>query len=1260
MDHQENAPPVYDTEYPSFPGLGGNNQTQQVQNKSKPGSWMNKSKGSLLGQKITRHGASTVKEDLFINANERKYPASLNSAFADVKRICGQISKQTQTNIIPKISSRDQSIRISITGTELKIVQMAKSKLRSGLVSQETQSLQIPKDYHKYILGKGGKQLRDLEGKTGTKVRIPGPNDTDATITITGSNKGIQQCKKEMQDIVSKSGNRATEKIDIPKMYHPFVSGAYNETKSKIESEIGNVTIHIPPNNKDISEITVVGDKNGVQTCIACIQNLIDAKIRDINEISFPIDKKSHKHIIGPKYSGIQQILKDHDVIVEVPDQASPDEKITLRGNQQKIGKALTDVYAMAHSHGSRILNCPKWCYIKLVGKKGENIKKLNPYNSRDNFVKVNFIDANNEIEILGKTETIDIVEKAIKQEINKLLRDFTVKEISIPQQHHGRIIGKSGANLKSLREGKENLNIRVPDNKSDKSDIITIEGKPKDVQMVYKELAAMSLDFQNEKELTLELDNKYHQYFFRDSTGRDKGKKEDFENIRNQHGDQVNIQFPNRELNSNSVKIRGPKEFVDRVAKDVKRLYDIIVQEHYEGKILIAKKFHKNIIGKAGANINKIKEECNVNIDIPANDSTNEVITVIGIKSNVERAKAQIRDIENQLGKISEVKVSIPKTAYRFLIGKDGNNITALRNQFDVAVQFPDEKDKSDQVVIRGEDKNVLEAKKKLIEMANDKIENYHTEEIACPKENRKFLVGKNGATRISLQKEYNCTLSIPDNENSKIQVTGKKQDVQNAIKKLSIKIKELSLLTEQDIQIPKKYHKRLITDKHINDINDETSCKIQLPPPNTDSDQVKVKGPKNSVENAIKSLSSLMNRFDNESELEVELPTKDRRALIGEGGSTVNNLQQKYDVFITIKPKNNGEDAEETTIAIIKGPQNNLQNVHEELKALVTYHEDYELPSEYHGLLLGEKGKTIQKLSQQLKVTIKVPKKQDIEDESKKDIIVLRGTTTNLANAKTELDKLRVDWRDDLEQMYLRSYTCPVEVPEIFHGKLIGQGGKHIADIQKRHTVKINIKKGNPSINITGLQENVHACVDEIVKFTEDLEQHVEKDVEINNKVHYRIIGQKGSKLRSLENQFNVGIKMPSRAKMDPETYEEVKNIIKVSGANDDVDLCIIELTNLEAEYQAEEGDEEVDPRFKPKIAAQEGLRTKQAKERAENNNNKNQRKEKYTVVDAPWSQGGGAANTNNKNQNGDAFPTLGNNNNQSTSMGAWASRK
>lgn len=288
-----------------------------------------------------------------------------------------------------------------------------------------------------------------------------------------------------------------------------------------------------------------------------------------------------------------------------------------------------------------------------------------------------------------------------------------------------------------------------------------------------------------------------------------------------------------------------------------------------------------------------------------------------------------------------------------------------------------------------------------------------------------------------------------------------------------------------------------------------------------------VPLTGPKDAVNSAIGRFENLLNRFNNESTIEIELNTKDRRALIGEGGSTVNNLQQKYEVFITIKPKDNGEGEEETTLATIKGPEQNLETVTNELKALVTYHEDYELPAEYHGLLLGEKGKNIQELSKNLKVTIKVPKK----DDESKDIIKLRGTTINLANAKEELDKLRLKWRDELEDLYLRSYTCPVEVPLIFHGKLIGQRGKHIAEIQKKFDVRINIAKNEPSIKITGLQENVHGCVDHIVKFVDDLEQHVQKDVEIDSKVHYKIIGQKGSKLRSLMNQFNVDIKMPNR---------------------------------------------------------------------------------------------------------------------------------
>lgn len=1205
-----------------------------------------KSKGSLLGQTIKRHGSSNFKEALTIGATERKFPHTSASCNADIRRNVLSAQNATQTTIQYTITKANE-IKITITGADQKKVQQAKSKVKMALASQETSHVSnIPKDLHRFILGKGGKQLRELEDKTGTKVRIPGTKDADSTIVITGSRQGINACKKAMSDIVAKSGNRDTAKIEVDKKYHPFIAGGHNKIKQKIEQACGNVTIHIPPSNKaDATEISVVGEKEAVARAVEMVKSIYDLKLKaNVEEVKFHIPKDSHRHIIGPKYQGIQDILENFDVIVEVPDQTDKSETIVLRGENMNLGKALNEVYRMAHSHGVQEVQCPAWCMQKIIGKGGEKIKKLNPFNSSENFVKVTFKDSENLITIAGKTENIEQVANAINTEIKNIRKTFTVREIAIPQQFHGRIIGKAGANLKTLKGDRENLNIRVPDNKT-KSEIIQIEGAPQDVQAVYKELALMAMDFKNEKEVVLKLESKYHAYFFRDNTGRDKGKKEEFEIIRNENGDQVNIQFPQKETGSDEVKIRGPSELVDRVARDVKSLYDQIVSEHFEGKILVAKKFHRNIIGQKGASINKIKDDCNVNIDIPANDSSNEVITIIGSKPNVEKAKNQIREIENSLAKISEAKVVISRNAYKFLIGRDGANITALREKHDVAIQFPDESDKSEEVTIRGEEPNVKAAKKELVEMANDKIENFHTEEIACPKENRKFLVGKAGATRTALQKELNCTINIPDSADAKIQVIGKKADVQKAIKSLAVKIKELGLLTEQEMTIAKKYHKRLITEKHLDNVKDEFGCTINMPSKDSESDTVRVKGPKTSVDPAIKKLANLVDRFENESELEIELPTKDRRALIGEKGETIQRLQAENDVFITIKPlvKNQGEeDEEEVTLAMIKGPAGNLEKVHEELKALVTYHEDYALPNEYHGLLLGRKGQNVQDLSKRLHITIKVPKK---EDEAK-DVIKLRGTTANLAKAKAELDNLKTEWKDQLEQQYLKSYTCPVDVPIVFHGKLIGPKGSNVQEIQKRHDVRINIQKEVETIKITGFQENVHACVDEITKFVDDLESHVEKDVEIDNRVHYRIIGKGGAKLRSLMREWKVDIKMPGR-----DEVEARKNIITVGGSNDNVESAIIELFNLETELLSEEGDEELPDQFKPSVPAQECWRDMEKREQEKKNPKDRKNKQQTPNWIAPKATSGSS----------DAFPTLsGDSNNNMANMGAWGQKR
>jgi polyribonucleotide nucleotidyltransferase len=63
-----------------------------------------------------------------------------------------------------------------------------------------------------------------------------------------------------------------------------------------------------------------------------------------------------------------------------------------------------------------------------------------------------------------------------------------------------------------------------------------------------------------------------------------------------------------------------------------------------------IFKDFHKHIIGKGGANVRKIREETGTRIDLPGEGSGEDKILVTGKKAHVEKAVAQLTQIQNEL----------------------------------------------------------------------------------------------------------------------------------------------------------------------------------------------------------------------------------------------------------------------------------------------------------------------------------------------------------------------------------------------------------------------------------------------------------------------------------------------------------------------------------------------------------------------------------------------------------------------------------
>lgn len=65
--------------------------------------------------------------------------------------------------------------------------------------SQASMSISIPKEHHRFILGKSGLKLKELEKTTATKITVPNVADSSDKITITGTKEGIEKAVHEIK-----------------------------------------------------------------------------------------------------------------------------------------------------------------------------------------------------------------------------------------------------------------------------------------------------------------------------------------------------------------------------------------------------------------------------------------------------------------------------------------------------------------------------------------------------------------------------------------------------------------------------------------------------------------------------------------------------------------------------------------------------------------------------------------------------------------------------------------------------------------------------------------------------------------------------------------------------------------------------------------------------------------------------------------------------------------------------------------------------
>lgn len=135
----------------------------------------------------------------------------------------------------------------------------------------------------------------------------------------------------------------------IDRSFHPFIAGPNNETILELQT-LTNTRILLAPlalNQtgsaplRNVNEIVITGDKNGVVIAEEKI-NALHAHFQKVTRtLVLPINKKQHRFIIGPKGSVITEILERTGCYVELPLQSDPSDMVTVRGPENALGVAL-------------------------------------------------------------------------------------------------------------------------------------------------------------------------------------------------------------------------------------------------------------------------------------------------------------------------------------------------------------------------------------------------------------------------------------------------------------------------------------------------------------------------------------------------------------------------------------------------------------------------------------------------------------------------------------------------------------------------------------------------------------------------------------------------------------------------------------------------------------------------------------------------------------------------------------------------------
>ena len=806
-----------------------------------------------------------------------------------IPEILRDLNKKSKASITMN-HVKDGGISFESTGPNHEIAQQALKDLARQIGIRQSVKITVPASVRPHIIGKQGAIVQDIIKKSGANVQVPKLDETtnqidedddlSIEVLVEGDPIAAEIARREIEAIVKERTSTMNTRLrDVPAEFYPFIAGPFNASLDALHQG-GDVQIKVPAYHSwskqgppaldertqrpilaahPHSHIQLSGNREDVQKVKADIERQVNALRQQIGIKQLPIERNRHQFIAGDNDS-IHSFLEKNGCYVILPQDSDDTDFVTLIGPESTLDRGEAEVIELAMKMQHQVIDIARLHSKAPQGAQAHARALTNYFRQREVIAELEKMYNSRIIlpsgtqnpanwELYSSDGTTSYKAKSDITNVINAHPPSRFRGIQMDPFYHKHL----HSNLHEQLHQEHGIHLVIPDDGEEQEIVIVYEGisnpgtpfelprqRPSSAEITQFEqglqqaqalIEAFALGQQPIVSRPVNVPSKF----------ADKAQKFMRNEQQNLPAGTFPVQFVSQ---GNQSIIRGP---TDQVAPYVDKIHAFVESEKQDelerGHVLsfeFPKKHTNFLIGKRGENINKLRDEFDVEIQVNEGN-----VDIKGPPKKAEAAKSRILALSKKLDDEATHHLKIQPQFHRELIGTRGAQVNRLQERYNVRIQFPrsaqnnhDDDSSSvingseaggprtprthqdpDMVIIRGPKKGADAAKEELESLLKYTQENSQTATVSVAQSQLPSLIGTGGREMDNIRQQTGAKIDVPNARDAvntsgrvELKIKGSKKQVEDAKKLLQGRAKIFDDSTMSTIDVDKKHHRAII----------------------------------------------------------------------------------------------------------------------------------------------------------------------------------------------------------------------------------------------------------------------------------------------------------------------------------------------------------------------------------------------------------------------------------------------------------------